>query len=638
LLSCKRIIVTLCMYFIKLYRKYKNMANQLTHTLKKVIYVDKEKCVNCHACITACPVKFCNIDNGDHMSINTDLCIACGKCIDACTHEARKPSDDFEEFMANVSRGTHYVAIVAPAIAASFPGTYKQFNGWLKNMGVKAIFDVSFGAELTVKSYLQHIKQGAQTVIAQPCPAIVSYIELYKPELIPYLAPADSPMLHTVKMIREYYHDYSSHKVVVISPCLAKAREFEDTDRSILNVTFKSLDGYFTDHSIDLGSFEAVEFDNPPAERAVLFSSPGGLLRTAEREVPEIAQRTRKIEGQDLIYPYLNNLYTDIKKGIAPLLIDCLNCEHGCNGGPGTLTRDKSLDEIEHLVEARKKETVAAYGDKRGKKRLTKTLDSYWKEGLYVRKYIDKSANNTLVIPTENQKWEIFNTMRKHSDADVYDCSSCGYGSCKDMATAIHNGLNRKENCHYYKSSVILDIATSVSETISQLHEKFRSINDMLQIFTQLKGEFSELEATIGEQSRLVEGFDTIAATIHSVSTQTNLLALNASIEAARAGQAGKGFAVVANEVKRLAENTTKETSKIKDNSLEIKHFFELTETKLASSTNRMEQASELFLKVSGAVDEMNNAIQYLNDKTSSFAQSESSTHKNIGFNRVGLS
>lgn len=602
------------------------MSNK-TYTLKKVVYVDKENCVNCHACITACPVKFCNIDNGDHMSINSDLCIACGKCIDACTHDARKPLDDFDEFMTKVSRGTNYVAIVAPAIAASFPDTYKQFNGWLKSIGVKAVFDVSFGAELTIKSYLHHIKQGAETVIAEPCPSIVSYIELYQPELIPYLAPADSPMLHTIKMVREYYREYQNHKVVMISPCLAKAREFEDTDSHILNVTFKSLDKYFTDNNIDISTFETVEFDNPPAERAVLFSSPGGLLQTAEREVPGIAQRTRKIEGQDLIYPYLSNLYTDIKRGIAPLLIDCLNCEHGCNGGPGTLTDDKSLDEIEYLVEARKKEMVAEYGGRRGKKRLTKTLDSYWKEGLYTRKYIDKSANFTLELPSESQKWEIFNTMRKHSDADVYDCSACGYGSCEDMATAIHNGLNSKENCHYYKSSVIMDISTSVSETITHLHEKFMSINEMLNIFTQLKDEFSELETTIGEQSQLVEGFDEIAATIHSISTQTNLLALNASIEAARAGQAGKGFAVVANEVKRLAENTTNETSKIKDTSLEIKEFFELTETKLASSTHKMEQASDLFLKVSGAVDEMDEAIQELNNKTSSFAEGESRTH-----------
>jgi iron only hydrogenase large subunit-like protein len=53
---------------------------------------------------------------------------------------------------------------------------------------------VSFGAELTVQSYLAHVSANApRLVIAQPCPAIVSFIEIYHPELIPFLAPADSP-------------------------------------------------------------------------------------------------------------------------------------------------------------------------------------------------------------------------------------------------------------------------------------------------------------------------------------------------------------------------------------------------------------------------------------------------------------
>src|SRR5574344_1306829 len=283
--------------------------------LRPVIRIDSEKCVNCHRCIAVCPSKMCNDGSGDYVKLNADLCIGCGSCITACTHGARIGLDDTEAFFTDLKKGVKIIAIVAPAVIVNFKGKDLELNGWLKSIGVKSVFDVSFGAELTTKSYVEYIKnKNPKCVISQPCPALVSYIELYKPELLDYLAPADSPMAHTMKMIRKYYTQYSDCKIMVVSPCYAKKRELDEIGLGDYNVTMKSLESYFTEHKIDLSSYPKVEYENPVAERGVLYSTPGGLMRTAERFVPGISDCTRKIEGHPSVFNYFNQLAETVKK------------------------------------------------------------------------------------------------------------------------------------------------------------------------------------------------------------------------------------------------------------------------------------------------------------------------------------
>jgi PAS domain S-box-containing protein len=452
------------------------------HELCPIIGIDKDKCVNCHACISACPVKYCNDGRGDYVQVNPNLCIGCGNCLVNCTHEARHYIDDFTEFQDSLKNGMPVIAIVAPSAAANFPGQYLHLNGWLKSLGIQAVFDVSFGAELTVKSYLEHLKKNRpQAMIAQPCPAIVTYIEIYHPELIKYLVPFDSPMIHTIKMVKRYYPLYEECKIAVISPCMAKKREFIETGLGDYNVAFLSIDRYLKSNNISLPDFPKSNYDNPPAERAVLFSTPGGLLQTAERTFPNIRYKTRKIEGVALIYDYLKKLDSVIKTGKNPILIDCLNCEMGCNGGTLTLAKKEAhQDEIEFWIRQREQEMREHYksisydDEMMSAKQIEETISQYWEDGLYGRTYVDMSGNFTLKHPSKDELTEIYMRMHKYKASDIYNCTSCGYNSCESMAVAISNNLNRPENCHFYLSK---ETERSHQEIIES-EAKYRSIFD----------------------------------------------------------------------------------------------------------------------------------------------------------------
>jgi iron only hydrogenase large subunit-like protein/ABC-type transporter Mla subunit MlaD len=589
-----------------------------------VIEVDPEKCANCHACISVCPVKFCINGSGEYVDINHDLCIGCGSCLEACTHDARRWVDDSDAFFEALRNGEKMVAIVAPATAAGFPEDYLRLNGYLKRLGVAAFFDVSFGAELTVRSYVEHVRRNEpDMVIAQPCPAVVSYIETYQPELLPYLAPAHSPMAHTMIMVRQHFPAYQTHRFAVISPCLAKRREFDEIGLGDYNVTFRSLRQHLDSRDIRLSEYDEVPFEGPSAERAVVFPTPGGLMRTVTRDAPAVASSTRKVEGPATVYEYLASLPKAMEKGLQPLLVDCLNCELGCNVGPGTDNHGLPRDHVESLVERRRKDAESAYrqgpfGGLRWRKRVRRQVSRYWRPGLYDRAYTDRSDTFRIRIPGHDEKWSIYHSMLKYSEADLFNCSSCGYGSCETMATAIHNGLNRSENCHHYQHELIrreqlstkdlfaslrdgidtaearlggllasLDLLNSQTrEQVGALSQSSAAIEQMMQSIRttsqgsierrdslaglskaagQARGEMARTAAAISDIERSVAGIRELTDTIDDVAESTNLLSMNASIEAAHAGSAGSGFAVVAGEIRSLANTTKKRVMEIRN-------------------------------------------------------------------------
>ena len=341
-------------------------------------------------------------------------------------------------------------------------------------------------------------KENPELMISQPCPALITYIETYKPNLIKYLAKGDSPMAHTIEYIRHFHPEYANYKIAVISPCFAKNREFDENGRGDFNVTMKSLDQYFFQNNIDLSKFPKVEYDNPIAERGTLYSTPGGLMRTAERFVPGISSVTRKIEGHPAVFEYLNHLDEYLSKGEKPYfkLVDCLNCEKGCNRGGGTTNNEMSIDELESYVEKRTQErrehwnTLDENKKKKALKNLNKTIDAYWAPGIYERKYVDRgSVYRTLIQqPTQEQLDMVLHEMGKRGLEDMYDCGACGYNSCTQMATAIFNHKNKPQNCHHY---VLQRVQESHAE---EMNKKTREITlESVAMLEQTRGNVSSL-------------------------------------------------------------------------------------------------------------------------------------------------
>lgn len=124
---------------------------------------------------------------------------------------------------------------------------------------------------------------------------------------------------------------------------------------------------------------------------------------------------------------------------------------------------------------------------------------------------------------------------------------------------ALHSAT---ENCSEIErgSNAVAQASQGVRTSISDISRQAKSASETIEQIVRNVGLAQENSKTL---ERSVEHIASVTVLIKNVARQTNLLALNATIEAARVGEAGRGFSVVANEVKELANQTSRATEDI---------------------------------------------------------------------------
>jgi len=135
-------------------------------------------------------------------------------------------------------------------------------------------------------------------------------------------------------------------------------------------------------------------------------------------------------------------------------------------------------------------------------------------------------------------------------------------------------------------------------------------------VMMRLKDQSEDIVKVVNETANLIESLseksvaiNSIADTINSISEQTNLLALNASIEAARAGEYGRGFVVVAEEVRKLAEESSKSAKEIFQLIQEVQNGIMNAGISMENVTKKSVEGNHYVIEVTDRFNEIVNSI-----------------------------
>lgn len=413
----------------------------------QVVFTNKARCRDCYRCVRVCPVKAIRM-HGQQAFVVPERCIACGTCIRECPQGAKSFRNDVEHAARLLASGVPVAASVAPSFAGVFSGwEQKRLASALRKLGFAFVAETAIGAYAVARKTAEFVQaRPARPHVCTACPAVVRYVELYRPEMADLLVPIVSPMLAHARAIK--HQRGPETRVVFIGPCVAKKAEAQDPrNEGAVDcvLTFMELTEWFAREGIALATLEESPFDDSPQGDARFFPLVGGQLRTAAMTTDVLAAEIISVSGFDEIKEALDML-PDSAGVVEPLF-----CPQGCINGPAVPGERNPYD--------RRREVLTYAAHHRGTPPQTgETLPDL------AASFGPQAVDGGRSFSEEDIR-QILEKTGKARPEDQLNCGACGYPSCREKAVAVLRGMAEVEMCIPYMKRLAEQRTDRIIET-----------------------------------------------------------------------------------------------------------------------------------------------------------------------------